>query len=87
MTDATAGEHRVEDVQRAERALSHRQAALEAEVAVLHAQFATELEEMEERRATYQRHVEDTELRRTMLDRLRWASTPSSGDDSNQETP
>jgi circadian clock protein KaiC len=86
MTDATAGEHRVEDVRRAERALSHRHAALDAEVAVLHAQFAAEVEEMEQRRATYQRHIEDTELRRSTLDRLRWASAPSSGDDSNQGT-
>ncbi|MGD0195516.1 MAG: circadian clock protein KaiC [Candidatus Dormibacteria bacterium] len=86
MTDAAAGEHRVEDVERAERALTHRRAALEAEVAVLHAQFATELEEMEERRATYQRHVEDTELRRAMLDRLRWATTPSATDDRNEDS-
>jgi circadian clock protein KaiC len=86
MTDATAGEHRVEDVERAERALTHRRAALEAEVAVLHAQFATELEEMEERRATFQRHVEDTELRRATLDRLRWATTPSATDDRNEDT-
>jgi circadian clock protein KaiC len=85
MTDATAGEHRVEDVERAERALTHRRAALEAEVAVLHAQFATELEEMEERRATYQRHVEETELRRSMLDRLRWATTPSAPNDRNED--
>jgi hypothetical protein len=75
----------VEDAERAERALSNRRAALEAEVAVLHAQFATELEEMAESRATYQRHVEDTELRRAMLDRLRWATTPSAPNDRNDE--
>jgi circadian clock protein KaiC len=85
MSDATAGEHRVEDVKRAERALTHRRAALDAEVAVLHAQFATELEDMDERRAIYQRHVEDTELRRAMLDRLRWATTPSAPDDRNED--